>query len=104
MEHDAKFNLGFLNDPKRFNVAVTRAKSLLVLIGNGEILCQEHSWQKWIRNCQGKGAIKNSTPGLEAAIKKQLGDADVALAAEDEDLGSDEEDLVHVEAGWREME
>ena len=34
LSHDSKYNLGFLGDPKRFNVAVTRAQKILCLRGN----------------------------------------------------------------------
>lgn len=37
-EFDRTHNLGFLSNPRRFNVAVTRAKSLLVIIGNPHII------------------------------------------------------------------
>jgi len=37
-EFDRAHNLGFLSNPRRFNVAITRAKSLLVIIGNPHII------------------------------------------------------------------
>eukprot|EP01018_Ginkgo_biloba_P016695 Gb_16361 [translate_table: standard] len=39
-EFDEKYNLGFLRNPKRFNVAITRAKSLLVVVGNPHVISQ----------------------------------------------------------------
>ena len=35
---DLKHNLGFLDNPKRFNVAVTRAQALLIIVGNPSVL------------------------------------------------------------------
>lgn len=37
-EFDRVHQLGFLSNPRRFNVAITRAKSLLILIGNPHII------------------------------------------------------------------
>ena len=37
---DAVNKLGFLANPKRFNVAVTRARALMVVVGNPHILEQ----------------------------------------------------------------
>lgn len=39
-EFDRIHYLGFLSNPRRFNVAVTRARSLLILIGNPHIICK----------------------------------------------------------------
>ncbi|XP_076642482.1 putative helicase mov-10-B.1 [Halictus rubicundus] len=44
-KHDGKTHIGFLSNPKRFNVAVTRAKNYLVVIGNPKILCEDSCWK-----------------------------------------------------------
>ena len=41
---DNQYKLGFLANPKRFNVAITRAKALLIIIGNLHILSQDPAW------------------------------------------------------------
>ncbi|PKU48200.1 hypothetical protein llap_1479 [Limosa lapponica baueri] len=38
---DDKSHLGFLSNPKRFNVAVTRAKALLIVVGNPHVLVKD---------------------------------------------------------------
>ncbi|MED6239493.1 hypothetical protein ATANTOWER_007135 [Ataeniobius toweri] len=48
---DTDFNIGFLSNEKRFNVALTRAKSLLIVIGNPVILRKDPVWEKFINYC-----------------------------------------------------
>ncbi|XP_041811417.1 putative helicase mov-10-B.2 [Chelmon rostratus] len=48
---DKDFNIGFLSNEKRFNVAVTRARSLLIVVGNPVILNKDATWKKFISYC-----------------------------------------------------
>ncbi|XP_034021907.1 putative helicase mov-10-B.2 [Thalassophryne amazonica] len=48
---DQDFNIGFLANEKRFNVAMTRAKSLLIVVGNPVILNKDPTWKKFISYC-----------------------------------------------------
>uniref|UniRef100_A0A7N8XQX8 RNA helicase n=1 Tax=Mastacembelus armatus TaxID=205130 RepID=A0A7N8XQX8_9TELE len=48
---DQDFNIGFLSNEKRFNVAMTRAKSLLIVVGNPVILNKDPTWEKFINYC-----------------------------------------------------
>ncbi|XP_067308274.1 RNA helicase Mov10l1 isoform X2 [Pseudorasbora parva] len=41
LNEDLQSILGFLSNPKRFNVAITRAKALLIVIGNPHILIKD---------------------------------------------------------------
>ncbi|XP_019113691.2 putative helicase mov-10-B.1 [Larimichthys crocea] len=53
---DKDFSLGFLTNEKRFNVAMTRARSLLIVVGNPVILNKDPIWNKFISYCvQEKG-------------------------------------------------
>ncbi|XP_069706167.1 RNA helicase Mov10l1 isoform X1 [Phaenicophaeus curvirostris] len=38
---DDRYCLGFVSDPKRFNVAITRAKALLIVVGNPHVLVRD---------------------------------------------------------------
>lgn len=42
--NDARFFLGFLGNYKRTNVALSRAKSLLVVVGNMSLLSRDATW------------------------------------------------------------
>ncbi|XP_012063839.1 PREDICTED: putative helicase MOV-10 [Atta cephalotes] len=44
-KHDSEEHIGFLSNPKRFNVALTRAKALTIIIGNPNILCKNEHWK-----------------------------------------------------------
>uniref|UniRef100_H3DLP5 RNA helicase n=1 Tax=Tetraodon nigroviridis TaxID=99883 RepID=H3DLP5_TETNG len=48
---DQDFSIGFLSNEKRFNVAVTRARSLLIIVGNHIILNKDPTWAKFIKYC-----------------------------------------------------
>ena len=50
MDFDEKYQLGFLSNEKRFNVAITRAKALLIVIGNPKVLEQDDDWNDFIKH------------------------------------------------------
>ncbi|XP_059632488.1 probable RNA helicase SDE3 [Cornus florida] len=50
-EFDRNHCLGFLSNPRRFNVAITRAKSLLVVVGNPHIISMDPYWNKQLWHC-----------------------------------------------------
>ncbi|KAL0819791.1 hypothetical protein ABMA28_007830 [Loxostege sticticalis] len=52
LEYDAKYGLGFLVDDKRFNVAITRAKAKLIIIGNPACLTRDRKWRDYMELCQ----------------------------------------------------
>lgn len=43
---DVKHSLGFLSVPRRLNVALSRAKILLIIIGNPNLLCHDDYWRR----------------------------------------------------------
>ncbi|NXY76275.1 SDE3 helicase, partial [Glareola pratincola] len=55
LELDETFNLGFLKNPKRLNVAITRAKALLIVVGNPVVLSKDQHWQRFLRYCREEG-------------------------------------------------
>lgn len=58
MSDDHIFKLGFLRNPKRFNVAITRAKALLIVVGCPEILSLDEHWGELLRYIQGEGGYR----------------------------------------------
>ncbi|XP_062420873.1 putative helicase mov-10-B.2 [Pungitius pungitius] len=55
LEMDKKFHLGFVKNEKRFNVAVTRAKALLIVVGNPRVLNTDATWARFIQYCRDEG-------------------------------------------------
>ncbi|KAK0163342.1 hypothetical protein PV327_007034 [Microctonus hyperodae] len=53
---DVKYSLGFIASPRRLNVAITRARSLIIIIGNPNLLTQDPYWRSVLNYC-----IKNKS-------------------------------------------
>ncbi|XP_066559522.1 putative helicase mov-10-B.1 isoform X2 [Amia ocellicauda] len=78
---DEDFSLGFLKNEKRFNVAITRAKALLIVVGNPIILFKDPSWAKFICYCSDEGGYDGHViEEEEADLVDRL--ADLNLSAE----------------------
>ncbi|VEN40612.1 unnamed protein product [Callosobruchus maculatus] len=58
--HDQKYRLGFVKQKKRFNVALTRAKSKLIVIGCAHVLCTDKKWQQYIEFSEELGSFYGS--------------------------------------------
>ncbi|KAL2103239.1 hypothetical protein ACEWY4_000107 [Coilia grayii] len=89
---DRKFNIGFLRNEKRFNVAMTRAKALLIVVGNPVILRTDPTWGRYCVEQGGYVGCPLPGPGADEALAGQL-DAlglDEALAGQLDALGLDE--------------
>ncbi|KAI5587494.1 hypothetical protein BDE02_05G036400 [Populus trichocarpa] len=57
-DFDRTYRLGFLSNPKRFNVAITRARSLLIIVGNPHIVSQDPYWEKLLWFCADNNSYK----------------------------------------------
>lgn len=49
--------IGFLNDPRRLNVALTRAKYGVVIIGNPKVLCKSPLWNNLLVHFKERGVL-----------------------------------------------
>lgn len=54
--HDRRYKLGFIKNEKRFNVALTRAMSKLIIIGCPNVLRYDTNWLKYIEFCEQRNA------------------------------------------------
>mmetsp|Transcript_2576 Transcript_2576/g.6397 ORF Transcript_2576/g.6397 Transcript_2576/m.6397 type:complete len:974 (-) Transcript_2576:119-3040(-) len=76
LDQDVKHRLGFVANPRRFNVAVTRAQALLVVVGDPKVLYHDKYWGELLRYCRDRGAYKGeSLEGIEKAEKDDDYDA-----------------------------
>ncbi|XP_042148486.1 putative helicase MOV-10 isoform X2 [Ixodes scapularis] len=57
---DSLKSLGFLTNEKRFNVSITRAKALLIVIGNPDTLSGDPCWRSLVEFCIKKGAYTDA--------------------------------------------
>ncbi|XP_048054939.1 putative helicase mov-10-B.2 [Megalobrama amblycephala] len=96
---DQDFNIGFLSNEKRFNVAMTRAKALLIVVGNPVILSKDPTWQRFIRYCE----LEQGNTGFD--YKDAEGEEDVVSRLASLKISSDDTDesplQQHVHPEWR---
>uniref|UniRef100_A0A3Q1ETR1 RNA helicase n=1 Tax=Acanthochromis polyacanthus TaxID=80966 RepID=A0A3Q1ETR1_9TELE len=59
---DLQSTLGFLSNPKRFNVAITRPKALLLVVGNPHILIRDPCFRALLQYCFINGAYLGCDP------------------------------------------
>ncbi|KAL3915187.1 MAG: hypothetical protein SGPRY_007338 [Prymnesium sp.] len=69
IEYDQKFSLGFLFDQNKLNTALTRATSLLVMVADPYIACEEKHWRQLLERCSALGCYEG--PEFTSANYKQ---------------------------------
>lgn len=71
LEKEAR--IGFLGDPKKFNVALTRAQALAVVVGNPNLLVEEDYWKDLLLFCRDNDAIRGCPcPALRVSCELPL--------------------------------
>uniref|UniRef100_A0A182PIJ3 RNA helicase n=1 Tax=Anopheles epiroticus TaxID=199890 RepID=A0A182PIJ3_9DIPT len=70
LAHDSNAKLGFVAAPKRINVAISRAKVALVIVGNPKLLASDSTWLRVILRAVEKGTYCGCT--LDSAVMKAV--------------------------------
>ncbi|DBA76409.1 TPA: hypothetical protein ACH3X1_010114 [Trebouxia sp. C0004] len=52
--------VGFFRNPNRFNVAITRAQALMVVLGHPLVLMQDPNWSELVKYCAARGAYRGA--------------------------------------------
>ncbi|TCD60518.1 hypothetical protein EIP91_009945 [Steccherinum ochraceum] len=65
IEYDLKHTLGFVANPRRFNVAVTRAQALLVIVGDPTVLGLDPLWRTFLNFVWNHGGWKGDAPSWD---------------------------------------
>ncbi|XP_063709671.1 putative helicase mov-10-B.1 [Culicoides brevitarsis] len=66
--------IGFLSNPKRLNVSITRAKALLIIVGNPITLQLDNKWHKLIKYCVEQKACKGGFVPLKKHVRGRFKD------------------------------
>ncbi|KAG8853758.1 hypothetical protein FRB96_008013 [Tulasnella sp. 330] len=67
--YDLRHALGFLVDPCRLNVAITRAKSLLIIVGDPRVLSLNTLWRKFMNYIYINGGWRGKEPEWDTAAE-----------------------------------
>ncbi|XP_053394362.1 helicase with zinc finger domain 2-like isoform X2 [Mercenaria mercenaria] len=65
-----KHNLGFITDRNQVNVALTRARKGLIIIGNKNLLVCDYVWKRLIKHYEQRGCIKSAEEFPPKNIRK----------------------------------
>jgi len=64
--------IGFLDDPHRMNVLLTRARRGLVVVGNRQTLESDELWKRWIEYASQHKLIENKGNNNDRSVVKQV--------------------------------
>jgi hypothetical protein len=84
-------SIGFLGNAKRFNVAITRAKALLVVVGHPVVLLEDENWSQLLMYCMRRDAYRGAGAEMVPRYVRH-GGADWTVGSEGGEEGYDEGD------------
>ena len=66
-------SLGFLKNDKRFNVGITRAQALQIVVGDPKLLASDRTWNHLLQYCISNQAFKGCEIEEQPKNKKKKG-------------------------------
>ncbi|KAH8102228.1 P-loop containing nucleoside triphosphate hydrolase protein [Cristinia sonorae] len=73
IEYDLRHTLGFVANPRRFNVAVTRAQALLIIVGDPNVLSLDPLWREFLNFIWRRGGWKGDEPTWDTDAGVRVG-------------------------------
>jgi len=80
---DKTHNIGFLSNEKRMNVAITRPKGLLIIVGNSTVLSTNRYWKSMIGLYKAKGCFRGNVNDDDADDETEMIEGGVDDSAND---------------------
>jgi len=76
-EHHPRRALGFLTNRRRLNVAITRAQSMLIMVGDPEVLKLDPLWRTFLNYIRLRGGSTGKEPSWKAKDVVNLPDYEI---------------------------
>ncbi|KAF7318307.1 RNA helicase [Mycena chlorophos] len=73
VSYDLRHTLGFVANPRRFNVAVTRAQSLLIVVGDPNVLGLDPLWRSFLNYVYTNGGWTGADIPWDASVEVDAG-------------------------------
>lgn len=73
LDQDAARGLGVIHEPKRFNVAVTRAREGLIMLGHPDILAKDQEWRALMSFCHRNGLWQDEEGTIKDGKSQRAG-------------------------------
>lgn len=82
---DKELDWGIIGMPNKMNVALTRAKFGLIVIGKRNVLATDPEWHAWLQFCGRNGLLEGETGGIQYVTEGKLTRMEKVLTSRERD-------------------